>query len=260
MRTNLLYCVILCALGMMLGACTEKDNVGVTTTDSLLVEPNDTIPRPTEGEWIDLGLPSGLLWASCNLGANTPTEYGNYYAWGETQPKSSYNNSNHIYYQRYESGIWVYIKYNPSDSLTTLEPMDDAATANLGNGARTPTKAEWEELYHNCTIKYIWYENRNNDDDNNPYSYIHGHFFTGPNGNSIFLPSAGYRKGNGYGDCCNYSYYWSASCGNLVEYPLYYIPYFFLARVDLYHQHRTTYAKSSPNRACGLSVRAVRPQ
>lgn len=212
MKKILLYGAIMCALGMMLGACTEKENVNGTTTDSTPAEPTDTIPTPTEGEWIDLGLPSGLLWASCNVGANTPTQYGNYYAWGETQPKDSYDVNNYKYYYLSAAGYWETLKYKPSDSLTTLEPMDDAATMNLGSDARTPTKKEWEEMFRNCTMKSIRYNNDNGDSYYVPT--VGGHLFTGPNGNSIFLPNAGFRKGNGYGEYLNngYGYYWSASC------------------------------------------------
>ncbi len=251
----------MCALGMMFKACTEKENVGGTITDSLLVEPTDTIPRPTEGEWIDLGLPSGLLWASCNLGANTPTEYGNYYAWGETQPKEVYDliTYTHTYSANgYNDWIAKYCNlsgYGNIDTLTILEDVDDAATANLGNGARTPTKEEWGEVYRNCTIKYVHYSN--NGEDYDYITHIGGHLLTGPNGNSIFLPCAGYRKGNGYGGYRNSSrgYYWSSSL--YVDDP--HKAWFFYTHVDVYSDcgifpaHRT-------RRDYGLSVRAVRPQ
>ena len=134
--------------------------------------------------WVNLGLPSGLLWASCNVGATCPEDYGDYYAWGETQTKSVYNWGNY----RYGQGSHQLTKYcdDPNygangytDNLTTLQPGDDAATANLGNGARTPTKAEWEEMVNNTT--HIW-TNQNG---------VNGWKFTAPNGNSIFLPAAG---------------------------------------------------------------------
>lgn len=260
MRTNLLYSAILCVLGMMLGACTEKENVGGTATDSLPDEPTDTIPRPTEGEWIDLGLPSGLLWASCNLGANTPTEYGNYYAWAETRPKSVYDGTTYIYGYFGASGLLAYLKYTPSDSLTTLEPMDDAATENLGNGARTPTIEEWKEMFRNCTMKYVHYSN--NGEDYNYIPYIHGHLFTGPNGNSIFLPCAGYRKGDGWGEYRNhgYGYYWSSSCRREVEGSSEKIlPCYIWTHVDVNYGISHGYYDII-SRLHGLSVRAVRPK
>lgn len=255
MKKILFYGAMMCALGMMLGACTEKENVNGTTTDSTPAEPTDTIPTPTEGEWIDLGLPSGLLWASCNVGANTPTQYGNYYAWGETQPKNVYNYGTYVYCNGFN---YILTKYNSNpgrgtvDSLTTLEPMDDAATVNLGNGARTPTYYDWLELTANCTMKYIYYNN--NGEDYDYISYIHGHLFIGPNGNSIFLPCAGWRKGDGWGDYRNggQGYYWSASTYEGQGTPG--DVWAFLTNVDLERRMLTF------GRAWGLSVRAVRPQ
>ena len=97
-------------------------------------------------DYVDLGLPSSLLWATCNVGANAPEECGDYFAWGETAPKDVYSWST---YQYYDGGNLV--KYTGSDGLTTLLPEDDAATANLGNGWRMPTKEEWQELYQNTT-------------------------------------------------------------------------------------------------------------
>lgn len=96
---------------------------------------------------MDLGLPSGLLWAEWNLGATKPEESGNYYAWGEIQPKEVYNWSNYRYCTVDSNGNVPLTKYNTSspgtvDNLVVLQAMDDAATAALGNGARTPQKAE----------------------------------------------------------------------------------------------------------------------
>lgn len=101
--------------------------------------------------WVDLGLPSGLLWAKCNVGAQKPEGFGNYYAWGETSPKEEYSWGNYAYGSGpYELTKYceqpLYGLYYYSDSLSTLEASDDAATVNLGEGARTPTKEEWQEL------------------------------------------------------------------------------------------------------------------
>lgn len=126
-------------------------------------------------DYVDLGLPSGLLWATRNLGANTPISYGNYYSWGQI---STYS-----------------IHYGYTDNPTTLPSNRDAATASRGSGWRMPTKAEFEELNTNCTSEWIG----------------KGRIFTGPSGNSIFLPAAGYRDDSGLYGVGSNGYYWSSS-------------------------------------------------
>ncbi len=142
-------------------------------------------------EAVDLGLPSGLKWATCNVGATKPEEYGDYFAWGETEPKSYYWWDT---YKFFASGYWLddNIKVNkycsessywdsedPMDYKTVLDPEDDAAHVNWGGSWRMPTKAEWGELINKCS----WTSTTLNNVD--------GRLVTGPNGNSIFLPAAG---------------------------------------------------------------------
>ena len=123
-----------------------------------------TPPSAEEVEYVDLGLPSGLKWASCNLGANSPEQPGDYYAWGETAPKEDYGTDTYKYLKRVtlEGGSIVHrlTKYCtvPADGLdgftdgkTQLEPADDAATVRLGAPWRMPTEAEAEELLAGCT-------------------------------------------------------------------------------------------------------------
>ena len=123
-----------------------------------------TPPSTEEVEYVDLGLPSGLKWASCNLGANSPEQPGDYYAWGETAPKEDYGTDTYKYLKRVtlEGGSIVHrlTKYCtvPADGLdgftdgkTQLEPADDAATVRLGAPWRMPTEAEAEELLAGCT-------------------------------------------------------------------------------------------------------------
>ncbi len=141
--------------------------------------------NPTAVEWVDLGLPSGMLWASQNVGASRPEDYGNYYAWGETTTKSTYTDANYRF-----GSYGAYTKYCYSgwglngffDNKTTLDPADDAATANMGDGARTPTYAEWQELISHTTSTWT---TRNG---------VKGRLFTAQNGKSIFLPAAGYKR------------------------------------------------------------------
>ena len=144
--------------------------------------------------YIDLGLPSGLLWAKCNLGATTPEEYGNYYAWGETSDKRTYNWESYTYYN--DS---LFVKYNGSDGFEVLEATDDAATARLGANWRMPTKADFEELLNNCTATAT------------TQNEVSGYKFTGRNGNSIFLPMAGGRDGDGLMSSGESGFYWLSS-------------------------------------------------
>ena len=153
--------------------------------------------------YVDLGLPSGTLWATCNVGADSPEGYGDYFAWGETQPKVTYYWTNYQYCNGNNNTLTKYCNnssfgYNGfTDNLTILEPGDDAATANWGSSWRMPTEEEWHELYNNTTN--IW----------TTQNGVDGRLFTAANGNTLFLPAAGYRSGaslsSSVGD------YWSSS-------------------------------------------------
>lgn len=139
-------------------------------------------------EYVDLGLPSGTLWATCNVGADTPEGYGDYFAWGETTPKASYNWDTYKYCNG-ENQLTKYC-YNAdygyngfTDNLTTLEPTDDAAITNWGNGWRTPTKEEYDELLSNC----VWSMTMQNG--------VKGLLFTASNGKKLFFPN--YKVGTG---------------------------------------------------------------
>ena len=158
-----------------------------------------------EHEYVDLGLPSGLLWATCNVGADTPEGYGDYFAWGETQPKDYYDWSTYQYCMGSYNTMTKYCNnssygYNGfTDNLTTLLPEDDAATANWGDGWRMPTQEEFQELLDN-TI-HTW----------TTQNGVNGRLFTSANGNSLFLPAAGCRWGSGLYDVGSYGDYWSSS-------------------------------------------------
>ena len=137
-------------------------------------------------DYVDLGLPSGLLWATCNIGADSPYDYGNYYAWGETMTKSIYTEEN--------SMTW-----GQSIGDISGNPQYDAARVNWGGTWRLPIRSEFDELINNCT--WTWTIRNNN------YGYI----VTGPNGNSIFLPAAGYREGFSLDDAGSDGAYWSST-------------------------------------------------
>ena len=116
-------------------------------------------------EYVDLGLPSGTMWATCNVGASRPEDCGNYYAWGETWPKEVYHDSTYTYHE----------------DAFTLQPNRDAATVNWGPGWRMPTKDDYLELMSNCAWRWT------------TINGVEGYVVRGLNGNSIFLPACGYR-------------------------------------------------------------------
>ena len=109
-------------------------------------------------DYIDLGLPSGTMWATCNVGAESPDQYGDYFAWGETTPKATYNWSTYKYCKGDYNMLTKYCSESDfgfngfTDDLVTLQPNDDAATANWGEGWSTPTYNQWVELLRKCTF------------------------------------------------------------------------------------------------------------
>ena len=180
-------------------------------------------------EVVDLGLPSGLKWRGWNVGASKPEEYGNYYAWAETSPKSNYSSSNYKYpATNLGDGMIVYAKYDSTpihgDGKTVLEPEDDAASVNLGNGWRTPTFNEFKELRENCT--WAW-TTRNG---------VNGMLVTGPNGKSIFLPGGGWYTNTTLTGKTTYGSYWTATgsgdIAHAVDFAKGYVDKAVLARSD----------------------------
>lgn len=135
-------------------------------------------------EYVDLGLPSGNLWAKCNLGASAPEAYGDYYAWGEVEPKQEYTKSNHKWYKE-GAPSQGFTKYNNEDGKLTLEDEDDAVIQKLGNGWRTPTLADFRELTNQ---KYTTIEKTT-------LNGVAGYQITSKkNGKSIFIPFAGFKN------------------------------------------------------------------
>ena len=156
-------------------------------------------------EYVDLGLPSGTLWATCNVGATTPEGYGDYFAWGETTPKTTYNWGTYKYGNGDEWQLTKYCNisyfgYNGySDSLNILQSTDDAAFVNWSSDARMPTKEEWQELEGCCAS--VWTTQNN----------VSGRLFTGSNGNVVFMPAAGGYWGDEVSDDVWSGHYWSSS-------------------------------------------------
>lgn len=157
-------------------------------------------------DYVDLGLPSGIKWATCNVGATTPEGYGNYYAWGETSPKSNYSWTNYQHCNGASNKLTKYCSYSSygnngyTDNLTVLESSDDAATVNWGAGWRMPTDDDLYELQSNCTMTWT------------TQNGVNGCLCTSrSNGNSIFLPAAGYRQDNSLYEEGTYCYLWSST-------------------------------------------------
>ena len=191
-------------------------------------------------EYVDLGLPSGTLWATCNVGANTPEGYGDYFAWGETQPKDYYGWSTYKYCNGDEDQLTKYCNnssygYNGfTDNLTVLQPVDDAATANMGSGWCMPSEAQWEELYQNTTNTWT------------TQNGVNGRLFTASNGNSLFLPAAGGHWDGYLSSVGRIGSYWSNSLDTSPEVALYFS--FSSGNCFVLNDYRD----------CGQSVRAVR--
>lgn len=193
-------------------------------------------------EFVDLGLPSGTLWATCNVGASEPEELGNYYAWGETEPKDLYDwksyRYGHFVNERYELNKYctdsVYGHDGFVDDMTVLELSDDVVRACWGSEWRMPTIEEWEELFFNTTG--IWTTSNG----------VKGWLCTAANGNSLFLPAAGYWWDDAFN--ADLGLYWSSSVNK--EFP--YRAWGFHFNSDSCH------ICGSSDRNRGQTVRAVR--
>ena len=182
-------------------------------------------------DWVDLGLPSGTLWATCNIGASSPEDYGDYFAWGETEPKSAYNEDTY-----FDSD---FNKYNNYGGLTELLPEDDAATVNWGVNWQMPSPAQIQELYNSGYTTTEWTK----------LNGVDGRMIVSKsNGNRVFLPAAGYRSGASLYDAGSYGYYWSRSLDSSNSRYGYYL-YFY-----------SSYIRSYGYRYYGRSVRPVRVQ
>ena len=171
----------------------------------LEINKNECCPDDNHPHAIDLGLPSGTKWACCNVGASSPEGYGGYYAWGETEEKSDYDLDTYKWYKGSYDSMTKYCTdsvYGTVDGKTVLEPSDDVAHVKWGGSWRMPpTLDEIYELCSNCTWKWT------------SQNGVNGQLVTGPNGNSIFLPAAGYRGGTDLYNRGSIGYYWSASLG-----------------------------------------------
>ena len=188
-------------------------------------------------ESVDLGLPSGLKWAKCNLGASSPSKSGNYYAWGEIDTKRTYSSDTY----KWSNDIGME-KYNETDGKIVLDPEDDVATQKLGKPWHIPTMADFQELIDKCT--WFW----------TTLDGINGYEVKGPNGNSIFLPAAGLRRRR--------SLMYDVMSVKLWANQLYFSPdYNQIMNIfgTIFDATRWDHQISSADREEGLPVRPVRP-
>ncbi len=186
MKKKLFY-LIMCAMPCVMVAQTTGEEAGHT--------------------WIDLGLPSGVKWASTNIGANRPQDAGNYYAWGETTLKTDFRWATYAHGTGYKS----LTKYSNSDGLLSLDTADDAASCTWGGTWRMPTKDEWVELQANCV--WTWTDDYNQ-------TGVAGYVVASKSSDaSLFLPAAGCRYANQFNEKGIHGYYWSSS---LHQNPTYY--------------------------------------
>jgi hypothetical protein len=193
------------------------------------------LPVGKAGEAIDLGL--SVKWASFNVGASKPEEYGGYYAWGETEEKSYYDWSTYKWCNVSSTSMTKYCTsggYVIVDNKTVLAPADDVAHVKWGGTWRMPTYEEQIELLNNCTWRWT------------PRNGVNGYKVTGPNGNSIFLPAAGHRGGTEVDDRGSSGSYWSASLHSNYSHVAYSL-YFYSSFQD----------RNFFNRYYGRSVRPV---
>ena len=239
MKKTLLILMVAFAMTAMV-ACGEKDNTPAGGNGGGNNGGGNNGGNDVPAGWVDLGLPSGLLWAECNVGANAPEGAGDYFAWGETAPKNDYSWSTY----RYGSMLDALTKYcsvatygldGYTDSLTVLEPGDDAAAVRLGGGARMPTREEWGELKEYTTC--VWTE-RNG---------VNGRLFTAANGRSLFLPAASSMFNTELEADSTWGHYWSSSLA--VDAPFY---------AGSFHFTDELCDVSSDSRIAGFNVRAVR--
>ena len=170
-----------------------------------------TITINQSGTAVDMGL--SVKWATCNIGASKPEEYGDYYAWGETETKSNYSWQKYKWANGASNKLTKYCPANKTDywdgtgspdGKTVLDPEDDVAHVKLGGKWRMPTDAEWKALCSSDNCTWTW----------TAQNGVKGYLVTSKkNGNSIFFPAAGYRNVVYLRYTGSYGYYWSSSLG-----------------------------------------------
>lgn len=157
---------------------------------------NELTGSINDHDWVDLGLPSGLKWATCNVGASVPEELGNYYSWGETEPKIEYTSINSL---TYKISFRKLKKSEIVEKSGILTKGYDAASVNWGDPWRMPTIEEFGELIDKCTWNFA------------SFNGVNGYLVTGPNDKNIFLPAAGFIQNTTEVNIGDFGDYWSSS-------------------------------------------------
>lgn len=203
-------------------------------------------------EAVDLALPSGTLWANCNVGANKPEDYGCYFAWGETTFKSKYDWATYKWSNGSYSSITKYNTleyYGATDDLTELEANDDAASVLWSNEWQIPTYTQFEELIDFCDWEWKQLKDDENNDIKDIYgNKIFGYVVTGTNGNFIFLPAAGYGYDTSRWNLGTLGEYWTSTLNTERPNGSYFLQ--FNSSDIKFEDH---------NRCNGRSIRAVHP-
>ena len=237
---NAAIAVVLTSGGSSLADVNGDGEINIADVNFLIdiILSGSTQPVP---DYVDLGLPSGTLWATRNVGASKPEDYGDYFAWGETVPKETYSWAT---YKWCEGDKWSITKYDPMSywkyDEIELAPEDDAATVNWGPSWRMPTSGQLQELCDNCS----WQWTQRNG--------VNGKLVTGPNGNTLFLPAAGYRDKSSLTNIDKRGRYWSRTVDYNDE---------SLAFLLSFDSGRGAYCYTiTPGRSGGFPVRPVRVQ
>ena len=192
----------------------DKYNAECCTEDEIIDSSNGI-----NTNFVDLGLPSGLKWAKCNVGAKTPTECGNYFCWGE------------VFDAREMGSVETY---------DYTKPFEDAATCHMGGAWRMPTAEEFQELCDNTTSKWV---------EDYQGSGVSGRLFTSKvNGNELFFPATGYCSYGSVYDTGSYAFVWSSSL--YTSNPC--------AAYGSYFNSSSAYPQDYYSRYYGFSVRGVR--
>ena len=231
MKKTLLSCLLLLMMAITANAQTNSYDVNkdgnVDISDVVALVNYILNPSPDTHEYVDLGLPSGTLWATMNIGADSPEEYGDYFAWGETEEKDVYDGSTYKYYQNDS-----YVSLGSDISGTEY----DVAHVKWGGNWVMPTLVDIKELVDNCTIEWT------------TLNGVTGQrFISKINNNSIFLPAADFRWGGGLPYVGSNGYYWSSTQHPVYSGHAYYLD-FYSGSADWY----------SNGRSLGYSVRPVR--
>ena len=212
MKINLLSATAVCAalsVSLLTGCSKDEDKNSISMSE---VNKGVETQEGTDYQFVDLGLPSGTLWATCNIGATSPEKSGSFFAWGETKTKERFHPDNYAWC--IDGSLYKINKYNYDsdsdyrDGKLELDPEDDAANVIMGHGWQIPSERQFRELMNSryCTSKWCKL--------NGTGGYLFTSVVEGYEGRSIFLPIVGYRDVDQLRSPKERGYYW---CNSLYE-------------------------------------------